>query len=175
MSHERTAGEGLSHYVDIRYLTPKNAEFGVTPGGFLKLEDGDKTYDRVTLFQTFPFTHRDQYVSVRDMEGNEIGMIEELGDFSDEVVAAFRAELERRYFAPVVTRIESMKEEFGYAYWDVETDSGPRRFTVRDMTQNLWLLSTEHVMIVDVDGNRFDIPDYTKLDAASRKYIDDLL
>ena len=27
----------------------------------------------------------------------------------------------------------------------------------------------------DVDGNRYDIPDYQELDAKSRKYIEDLL
>jgi len=98
-----------------------------------------------------------------------------VADFPAEVVAAFREELDRRYFAPVITRIKSMKEEFGYAYWEVETDSGPRRFTVRDLQQSLLLLSAEHILLVDVDGNRFEIPDYTALDPSSRKVIDDLL
>ncbi len=75
----------------------------------------------------------------------------------------------------MITRIESIKEEFGYAYWNVETDVGPRRFTVRDMQDNVVLLSPEHVLIIDVDGNRYEIPDYTQLDPKSRRYIEDLL
>lgn len=167
--------EGLQAFVDLTYLDPNTAKFSRSPGGFLRLELGDQTYPRVSLFRTFPFSHKDEYVSVRDMDGREIGIIENLTDFPADIVAAFHEELERRYFAPVVTRIKSLKEEFGYAYWEVETDSGPRRFTVRDMQQNLLLLGPEHILIVDVDGNRFDIPDYTKLDPASRKYIEDLL
>lgn len=168
-------GQGLAHYVDIEFLTPENAAFGTTPGGFLRLEKDGKAYERVSLFRTFPFTLGDSYLSVRDMEGKEIGVIKEMGDFPADVVRAFKAELERRYFAPTVTKIKSMKEEFGYAYWEVETDSGPRRFTVRDMQSSLLLLSEVHLMLVDVDGNRFDIPDYTRLDPISRRYIEDLL
>ncbi len=167
--------EGLSEFVSIEYLDPGTAKFGRTPGGFLRLELNGTTHERVALFRTFPFSYEQEYISVRDMEGAEIGIIRDMNEFEPDVVAAFREELERRYFAPTVTRIKSLKEEFGYAYWDVETDSGPRRFTVRDMQQSLLLLSAEHVLIVDIDGNRFDIPDYTKLDPVSRKYIDDLL
>ena len=172
---ERSQSDGLSEFVEIVYPDPKTAEFSRSPGGFLRLRFQGTEYPRVSLFRTFPFSYPEEYISVRDMEGKEIGIIRRLADFPPEVVAVFREELERRYFAPTITRIKSMKEEFGYAYWEVETDSGPRRFTVRDMQQSLLLLSPEHVLILDVDGNRFDIPDYTKLDPASRKYIEDLL
>src|SRR5690606_41613021 len=60
---------------------------------------------------------------------------------------------------PVIRRIESVKEEFGYWYWTVETDAGPRRFTVREVQHNVVRLSPEHVLIIDLDGNRYDIPD----------------
>jgi len=171
----RPNGDGLATYVDIEFLTPDNSVFDKTPGGFLRLVKGDQTYERVSLFRTFPFTLGDRYLSVRDMDGKEIGVIKDMDAFPPEAVEAFKAELERRYFTPTITRIKSMKEEFGYAYWEVDTDSGPRRFTVRDLQHSLLLLSEVHVMIVDIDGNRFEIPDYTALDPASRKYIDDLL
>lgn len=172
---DKVESKGLAHYVDIEFLTPETAEFGRSPGGFVRLKLGEKTYERVTVFRTFPFSLGDEYLSVRDMDGNEIGVVKSLSDFPEDVVQAFKDELGRRYFAPTVTRISSVKEEFGYAYWEVETDSGPRRFTSRDMQQSLLLLSAEHVMLVDVDGNRYDIPDYTALEPSSRKYIDDLI
>lgn len=171
----RPAGEGLATYVDIEFLTPRNAKFSKTPGGFLRLEKDGTTYERVSLFRTFPFTLGDRYLSVRDLEGKEIGIVKDMEDFPAEVVEAFKAELERRYFTPTITKIKSLKEEFGYAYWEVETDSGPRRFTVRDMQNSLFLLSQVHIMIVDIDGNRFEIPDYTALDPASRRHIENLL
>ena len=166
----------LSDYVDIRYLDPAEAKFEETPGGFVRLTIGaDEIYPRVALYRAFPFTYLDRYISVRDVEGKEIGMIRELGEFGEETAQLILRELDRRYFTPVISRIESIKEEFGYAYWNVVTDAGPRRFTVRDMQQSVLLLSTYHVLIIDVDGNRFEIPDYQELDARSRKYIEDLL
>lgn len=167
---------GLSDYVDIRYLDPAQARFEQTPGGFVKLTIGaDEVYPRVAVYRAFPFSYPDRYISVRDLEGNEIGMIRDLRDFDAETVQLITRELDRRYFTPVISRIESIKEEFGYAYWNVETDAGPRRFTVRDMQVNVVLLGPQHVLIIDVDGNRYEIPDYTKLDAKSRRYIENLL
>lgn len=168
--------QGLSDYVDIRYLEPAEARFSETPGGFVRLAIGEhETYPRVALYRAFPFTYQDRYISVRDMEGKEIGMIKELRAFDEATVKLIERELERRYFTPIIRRIESIKEEFGYAYWTVETDAGPRRFTVREMQYNVLLLSPEHVLIIDVDGNRYEIPNYERLDAKSRKYIENLL
>lgn len=167
--------DGLSEFVEIKYLDPREAVFSRSPGGFLQLTVDGTFYPRVTLYRTFPFTYPEEYISVRDMEGNEIGLLRSFDGFAPEIVEAFREELARRYFAPKITRIKSLKEEFGYSYWEVDTDAGPRRFTVRDLQQSLILLSPEHILILDVDGNRFEIPDYTKLDPTSRRYIENLI
>lgn len=167
---------GLSEYIDIRYLDPATARFSETPGGFVRLVIGeDESYPRVLLYRAFPFSFVDRYISVRDMDGKEIGMIKDLNEFGEETARLVLKELDRRYFTPVITRIESIKEEFGYAYWNVETSAGARRFTVRDMQQNVVLLSQYQLLVIDVDGNRYEIPDYRELDAKSRKVIEDLL
>lgn len=166
---------GLSGYVEIRYLDPERSRFDETPGGFLSLTLDDGTHcPRVYLYRSFPFTLGDEYISVRDSEGKEIGLIRRVSDFPADVQERLREELERRYFMPAITAIRSVKEEFGYAYWDVETESGPRRFTVKDSQQNILFLSPEHVLIVDVDGNRFEIPDWNRLDPSSRRFIENL-
>lgn len=172
----REGADALSDYVEIKYLSPAEATFQATPGGFVRLSlaTGEE-YPRINVHRAFPLTLKDRYISVRDMEGNEIGMIENLHDFPQEVVQLIEGELERRYFTPVIKRIESIKEEFGYAYWSVDTDVGQRRFTVRDMHANVIPLSAERVFVVDVDGNRYDIPDYTALDPKSRKLLENLL
>lgn len=168
------AGRGLAEYVEIRYLSPESAVFERTAGGFVSLTLDGERYPRVFLYRSFPFTRSDEYISVRDKEGKELGLIRRISDFPAPVQALLGEELERRYFTPTITKIRSVKEEFGYAYWDVETDSGPRRFTVKDAHQNLLFLGPEHLLIIDVDGNRFEIPDCTALDGASRRFIDAL-
>ena len=60
-----------------------------------------------------------------------------------------------------------MREEFGATYWTVETDRGRREFVVRHMRDNAHYLSATRLLITDVDGNRFEVPDMSKLDSES--------
>lgn len=166
----------LEEYAEIRYLDPSACRFERDEGGFLKLRIGDsEEYARVDLSRAFPLSNQDSYISIRDAEGNEIGIIESLGGFTEPVRALLSEELDRRYFTPVIQRIRSIREEFGYSYWDVETNAGPRRFTVRGGHGSLIPLAETRVIIVDVDGNRFEIEDYTKLSPKHSRLIESLL
>ena len=68
-----------------------------------------------------------------------------------------------------------MKEEFGYSYWMVDTDAGPRRFTVQSGKNNVTVVAERRLLIVDVDGNRFSIADYTRLDRSVLRTLETLL
>lgn len=132
-------------------------------------------FARVSLHRAFPFKSVNEYISVRTTEGKEIGIIKNVMEFPEETVDLFRYELDRRYFTPRIEKINNIKEEFGYAYWDVITDSGPKRFTVQNVHNNLLQISDTRIMAVDVDGNRFEIPDMWKLDQKSLKMVERLL
>jgi len=75
----------------------------------------------------------------------------------------------------VVHHIQDIKEEFGIVTWDVQTDRGPRRYIVRGLRDNVHEQSDFRLMVTDVDGNRFEIPDYTVLDARSRAKLELIL
>jgi hypothetical protein len=166
----------LQDYAEIRYLDPSACRFERGEGGFLKLKIGEsEEYARVDLSRAFPLSNQDSYVSVRDAEGKEIGIIESLRGFSEPVRALLAEELDRRYFTPVVQRVRSIKEEFGYSYWEVETSAGPRRFTVRGGHGSLIPLSETRILVVDVDGNRFEIEDYTRLGSKHSRLVESLL
>ena len=47
----------------------------------------------------------------------------------------------------------------GSVTWDVETTKGPRHFLVRNMKDSTFTLGASRVMMTDVDGNRYEIPD----------------
>jgi hypothetical protein len=174
---EKVLGEsdkGLNEYTDIRYLSPDECSFSRTSGGFLSLELGSEKYARVNVSRAFPLTYPNKYLSVRDKENKEIGVIADLSQFPDEVKHMILQDLEQRYFAPVIKQVNSLKEEFGYMYCDVETDRGPRRFTVRG-NENVINLKEGRILIIDVDGNRFEIQDYRTLDPKSFRVIDSLV
>ena len=162
--------------MSIEYLDPEKARFAKTEGGFLSLKIGrKKLLDRVNLYRSFPLSMPDKLISVRDSEDCEIAVIASLHDFSPEMIALIQEELNRRYFAPTIQKLVSLKDEFGYTYWDVETDSGFCRFTVKGGENNVSLLSENTLLIIDVDGNRFEFPDFQKSDAKSVKTIDTML
>ena len=72
-------------------------------------------------------------------------------------------------------RLVSLKQEFGVTYWEAETDRGVRDFVVRDLQENCVWLSESHLLLIDVDGSRFEIPDRRLLDERSEQLLDSIL
>lgn len=158
----------------LRYLTPENAVFTKTGGGFVSLRSGEEFYPRVQVVRMFPFSEPSKYVSIRTAEetSREIGVIENLGIFSPEVRQILEEQLELRYFTPVITKIYQIKDEYGYAYFDVETDRGRCRFVIHMGGNAVVNLSDVRILISDIDENRFEIPDVTKLTVKEQKRLD---
>lgn len=161
--------------LEIRYLNRDNAVFEQTKGGFVALDYDGVHYDRVGVFHSFPFTSPEDYISIResDERQREIGMIKNLDqDLPKEVADILKHQLEMRYFIPVITKINNIKDEYGYAYFDVDTDFGPCKFVIQMNGGGVVSLSETRVLITDLDGNRFEIPDLTKLSGKELKKLD---
>ncbi len=179
--------ENILDSVEIEFIEPGEAEFNLTESHLLTLDFKGTHYPCVQLHRSFPFTNPNMYISVRDDDdsdkdkvreiGNEkkkeVGMIRNLDAFDEKTRALLEKFLELRYFTPNITKIESIKEEFGYRYWTVQTDKGPCKFTTtlsRGTVQNL--ASSDKVMIYDVDGNRFKIDKFSEVDSKLKKQIE---
>lgn len=162
-----------------RLLNAAELELERTAGGFVTLTvsggEQPERYERVSAFRAFPLSAADQYISLRDREGDEIGIVESLDDLTPAQAALVRDELDRRYFTPQIQRVESLKEEFGYSYWTVDTDAGRRRFTVQSGKNNVTMVGRGRLVIVDVDGNRFEVADYSRLDRSVLRTLEGLL
>lgn len=168
--------KGLEQYADIRFLTADQVVLSKTNGGFLSLKiQPDENYENITLQRCFPLSHINQYISIMDHEGKEIGMIEDLVGFPDETVKLIEYDMNIRYFSPEIIKIHSIKEEFGYYYWHVETVAGEREFTIRAGSEHIKLLQNSVLIIQDVDGNRYTIQDYTKMDDKYVKILGSLI
>jgi len=164
--------EGLSALTNINYLDPNEAVFATTEGGLLSLQLGDKYYGKVDLYQAFPFSLEYQYISVRDEKGEEIGIIRDLTEFPPQSQKAIRTELSWRYYAPRITRVLDLKDEFGHLYWDVETDHGFRKFVTRAREEGINPIADWRLLIIDMTGNRYEIEDYRRLDAKSLRFLE---
>ncbi|SEP14667.1 DUF1854 domain-containing protein [Paenibacillus sp. OV219] len=157
------ATSDLSDAANIKYLTHDNAVFTRTEGQMLVVKVDDEEHAGVYVHCSFPHTNRSIYLSVRTIENKEIGMIRSLDEFPEEMAKLLEEQVRIRYFAPEITKVVRVKEEFGYAYWEAETTAGICRFTVRGGGGNTKLITATRLLITDVDGNRFVIPDLSSL------------
>jgi hypothetical protein len=141
----------------IAYLTPDNARFAGTPGNMLAVTVDGKEHPSVFLHCSFPHTDRRLFISVRDPEHKEVGMIQSLDTFPAAIVELLERHIQLRYFAPRITKVLTIKEEYGHTYWDTATTAGACRFTVKSGGNNVKMVTEETLLITDVDGNRFVI------------------
>lgn len=160
--------------LQMRFLTSENAVFTRTEGGFLALKTGEKEYDRVGVYLTFPLTNPDEFISVReaDEKAKEIGMIQSIKDLKPGEQEMIREQVRLRYFMPVIRKVMDVKDEYGYAYWHVMTDFGVCRFTTHMGGDAVVNLGDARYQITDIDGNRYELPDLYSLTVMERKKLD---
>ncbi|MBQ6065828.1 MAG: DUF1854 domain-containing protein [Clostridia bacterium] len=156
------------------YLDPKVCEFYEYNGCFLGMRLNGEEHNRVILTRALPLNDPDNYVCVTDVERKELGIIEHIADFSAEQQSLIRKELSQRYFCPDITSITAIKEKMGHFYFDVKVGDYPMSFTIRDLVKNI-RCTEGHVILTDVDGNRFLISDLERIDKKSRRKLEPYL
>ena len=107
----------------INRLSSENAIFEMK-NGFLTMTSENLDHVRVFLHRAFPFDLLWQYISVLDIDQNELGLIYSVEDFSNEQANLLKTELSRKYYSPAIRKIISIKDQFGFSYWKVLTDEG---------------------------------------------------
>ena len=160
--------------LQMRFLTKDNAVFRRTEGGFLSLKTGEKEYDRVGVYLTFPLTNPEEFISIReaDEKAKEIGLIQSLKELKQEEQDMIREQIRLRYFLPVIRKVLDVKDEYGYAYWHVQTDFGMCRFTTHMGGDAVVSLGEARYQVTDIDGNRYEIPDFYALSVMEKKKLD---
>ena len=152
------------------WLTPENATFYVK-NDFLHIKT--ETYEgRAHLCREFPFELEWEFISVMNEEQAEVGIIKSVSLFEGSGEELLRTELRRRYYAPVIDKILGVKERYGFSYWRVHTAEGNVNFTLHDTYRSIIRASHNRVVLLDVNGNRFEIPDVASLDRKSYKKIE---
>ena len=170
IEQERKAVEEI---ISIKRITGENAVFQRTEGGFVSMDYAGKHYPRVAVHRCFPFSDPDHYISIREAEGDgkEIGLILDITALPREIREMLEEQMQLRYFTPIVLKVHEIKEEYGYAYWEVTTDRGRCRFTTR-MGGSVYAIGKDRYLVNDLDGNRFEIPDLYALTPKEIKKLD---
>ena len=161
---------------EVTYLDPDKARFFIDAFEDLNLElAGDQTYSRVRVKRAFPLTRDDCFIVVQDRKGKEIGSLARLDALDRDSRQAVEDELERAYFTPRIQRIAKVTVANRVPRWEVETDRGPRAFEIYSSRRDVRLLGGGRVLVQDADGNRYEIPDYRRLDPASQALVEEML
>lgn len=162
----------------LNYINPSDLFFYLSDGDLLYLKFKGEETGRVAVVRMFPFQYEEEYIALRcenysrhDKE-NEIGILRSLTELSESQAQLVREELAKRYFIPDILNVYDVKEEFGNTTWKTDTTAGKREFTVTDMGTNVRHLGNNRIMLTDVYGNRYYIPDITKADDKTLKVLE---
>ncbi len=159
--------------MEINYIDVEKIKFERTQGGLLNMEYEGQTYESVTLQRAFPVSKPWEYISVkafaehRDMS-KEIGIIRDARELLPEDRKQVEEELEQRYFVPIIKAVTSLKDEYGQVYMQIETNAGNKRIVAPNSTANFIMLGEDRLLIIDIDGNRYELP---SLAAADKKTV----
>ncbi len=157
-------------------MKPSDIQLFYQPKDRLRMTVGDeRSYPTVKPAWAAPLSRPNAHLALLDGKGEEITTLVDPNALPPDSQVAVREELRRRYLTATVTAITSAKFEYGATYWKVQSDRGEREFVTQSLQENALWLSRTHLMLLDVDGNRFEILDIEALDAHSRAFIGAIL
>lgn len=124
--------------------------------------------------RAFPLSAPDEGVALMSADGHELAWFDRL----DELEAASRTlledELARREFMPQVSAISGVSSFSTPCEWDVLTDRGATRFTLRS-EDDIRRLAGGRLLVTDSHGIHYEVVDMKKLERPSRRILDRFL
>jgi len=157
-----------------RRLTPANTR--IFEGSFSLLHcqvEGAGLYRGVYAVLMFPVSYPDRYISLRYTDerdqDREIGIIEDLSVFPEDVRQAVRRSLIKQYYERVIHRIHDIECRYGLLFFDVTTGDGRETFVMAWRHDRAEDYGASGKVLLDALDNRYIIPDLRKLPAADRR------
>lgn len=157
----------------MRYIDGPEVRFKVKDKVFVDMEfyHTGEVFKDMELRRMFPVSGKDKYITVIDGEGNEQAIIRDINNLDTISREAVNSCLEEYYMMPRILKFTEMSEKFSIWIWSAETDKGPVKFEIRSHITAVKPLFDNRVLIKDANDNRYEIPDYTKLDKKSLKML----
>jgi hypothetical protein len=133
---------------------------------------GQPAHGGIFAVRSFPAARPDEFVSLRyaDSEGHdhEVGLVRNIADWPADVQVLLHEALLRRYHTHTIESIESIGLEHGLLTFRVRTDRGASQFMMRWSQSQAQDYAKSGKLLVDVDDNRYLIPDVESLPRRQR-------
>ena len=137
----------------------------------LTLKDGT-VHEDLEPKRLFPLNNPDMYITLLNREEREVGFVRDLAELDEASANVLRACFAEYYMIPKVTRLLEAEEKFGSIKWRVMTDRGEISFRIRSRHSDIKkMYGSNRVIIRDSNDNRYEIEDYTKMDAHSVRLL----
>ncbi len=152
----------------VRILPPDKLCFSRDSFGKVHLRIApDEEHREVRFVRLLPLSEPRRYIMVLSGADNEVGIIDDLDALPPEARDIVEQELEVAYFTPRITRIVRADSKSGVVCFEVETDRGPAKIFVRDRN-DIRFYPNGRVVILDINGVHYEIPNLAKLDRKSQ-------
>ncbi len=137
----------------------------------LTLKDGT-VYENLEPRMLFPFTNHTMYITLLNQDEREVGFIRAMDEIDEDSRKALEECFREYYMIPKIIQVISCEDKFGTLKWTVNTDRGRITFQIKNRHSDIKNLhGTNRVIIRDTNDNRYEIPDYTAMDARSNRML----
>jgi hypothetical protein len=125
----------------------------------------------VRIRRAFPWSAPTRFASVRNKEGKEVLLIDDVEALPEKLRVTVTAYLWATCLIPVIRRVIELDVRFGYQKWTVETDRGPADFRVQER-EDIRFMPDGRFAVKDADGNLYELPAIRELDEQSRRALE---
>lgn len=161
--------------LSLEFLNPQECRFFRNNNGFLIFSLNNENKGRIKLSRSYPFSRPNEYICISDLEDKEIGILRDIAELDKSSKELAEAELNTRYYCPTITEIKAIKEKMGHFYFETKIGDKEKNFTVKNITRNIRFAGEDTLLIFDMDGNRFIMPEFSKTDIKSKRLLEPYL
>lgn len=140
----------------------------------LTLADGSE-HAGVQPVRAFPIGAPDEGFSLLGHDGHERLWVERLADLPAAVQTLMEEELAVREFSPEITRIVSVSSFSTPSVWQIHTDRGDTRLTLKAEEDIRRLSGRTRLLIASAEGVQYRIADSSALDRNSQRLLERFL
>ncbi len=135
----------------------------------------ESTIENIKPRRLFPLTGKTTHINFLNSEGEEVLILDNMKNLDKESKRILTDALDRYYVIPKIKNIVSITDEFGVYIWTANTDKGIVKFEVRQPSVDIKSFGGGYIVIKDINDNRYEIPDYRKMDRASQRLLEEQL
>lgn len=143
-------------------------------GQLVLTDDAGARHAGVLPVRAFPLSAPGEGVALMSADGHELAWFDTLAPLDADSRALIEGEMTRREFMPVIRSIRGVSSFSTPCEWDIDTDRGPTRFTLRS-EDDIRRLSQQRLLVTDSHGIHYEVADLKALDRPSRRILDRFL